>query len=97
MISKRLYDQRSATAKRFLSILTSGRRFVIESTCVSIYTAKVESSVVIAEKLVERLNNYGVDMAKDVVALICDGASVNRAVACHLQKEDLVTGIQGTN
>ena len=32
--------------------------------------------------------NYGVDMAKDVVTLICDGASVIRAVARQLQKED---------
>ena len=42
---------------------------------------------VIAEKRVERLNDYGVDMAKDVVPLICDGASVNRALARQLQKE----------
>ena len=37
-------------------------------------------------------------MAKDVVALICDGASVNQAVARQLQKEDwrLDTVLRGT-
>ena len=43
---------------------------------------------IFAETLVEPLNDYGVDMAKDVVALICDGASVTRTVARQLQKED---------
>ena len=43
---------------------------------------------VLAEKLVRRPNDYRVNMAKDVVALICDGASANWAVARQLQKED---------